>query len=110
MERVHPDDRNSFLTLINEALTSDDQTPKPATQYRIKRRDGAYVWLDEKLTIVKDADGNPDFVVGNVRDVSHEKRAAEALQESERRFIAFMDSIPACVFLEDQDARPALCQ
>ena len=106
LARVHPDDRDSFLTLINKALTSGGQTVKPAAQYRIKKKDGTYVWLDEKLTIVKDEQGTPDFVVGNVRDISQEKRIKKALQVSENRFTAFMDNIPACAFLEDQHARP----
>jgi PAS domain S-box-containing protein len=44
-------------------------------------------------------------VIGAVVDITERKRQESALQESERRFAAFMQSLPGGAFLKDADLR-----
>ncbi len=40
-----------------------------------------------------------------IRDITAKKQAEEALQESEKRFLAFMHHLPAAAFIKDADGR-----
>ena len=54
---------------------------------------------------VFDGGGQPVLAVLVVRDITAEKRAEKALQESEARFNAFMDATPAQAWIVDDEGR-----
>jgi PAS domain S-box-containing protein len=54
-------------------------------EYRVRRADGAVIWLRETCEPELDGAGRPVRLIGIVQDVSDRKRAAEALRESEAR-------------------------
>ena len=49
--------------------------------------------------------GELQGVIEYVRDITERKRAEKALRESQRRFTAFMDHVPAAVFIKDAEGR-----
>lgn len=53
----------------------------------------------------RDIDGRVTAVVTNVHDITEFKRLELQLQESEERFRAFMDNIPAAVYIKDEKDR-----
>jgi len=46
---------------------------------RVYRRDGRVIWISENARLVKDAEGNPLYYEGMVKDISDRKQAAEEL-------------------------------
>jgi PAS domain S-box-containing protein len=93
MELVHPDDRPAFVKNFDALFEIDAKTVNTTIEYRLKRKDGEYIWISEQLTVVKDAHGIPDFVVGNARDVTKRKQTEEELRKSEQKFRSVVDNI-----------------
>jgi len=82
---VHPDDRDGLTTAINEVIGRGGAY---AHQYRVRRHDGEYHWIEANGRVDMDADGRPSNFPGVVIDVdirraveAERDRAAAALQE-----------------------------
>lgn len=88
-------ERDKFVV----TLRGDEQSLR---EYRIRRKDGSVVWLQASSQVVKDADGNIDFISGAFLDISKRKRAEEALHESEEKYRSLFDSGPNPIFVIDQ--------
>ncbi|WP_431281467.1 PAS domain-containing protein [Humitalea sp. 24SJ18S-53] len=67
-----------------------------------RRRDGTTTWLRASAAPIRDAQGRMSGAVMAVTDVAIERRAAEALRESELRFRTLAEAVPQIVW----SARP----
>lgn len=83
LERTHPDDIDRMRKKMKQ-LESENVEKKLVmdTEFRVKRADGSYIWVNNKRSLVRDADGRPAAIVGNVRDISVRKRQMEKLDRS----------------------------
>jgi PAS domain S-box-containing protein len=77
IETVHPDDRDALTAAIGTALA---QGGPYAHQYRTKRADGLYYWLEANGRVEHAPDGTPLRFPGVLIDVE-ERRAVEAERE-----------------------------
>jgi len=71
---VHPDDRDELTRKINEVA---DRGGAFAHQYRVRRADGKYYWIEANGRVDHAADGTPQNFPGVLIDVE-ERRAVEA--------------------------------
>ena len=83
LSRIHPEDRDRMEKRQeqNEEL-NDDEDFSEDSEFRIKRADGSYIWVNNKRALVRDADGKAVAIVGNVRDISLKKHQMEKLDQS----------------------------
>lgn len=82
-EQVHPEDRNRVkqkIRKIKEGDTANGQLEN--AEYRIQKRDGDYVWINNQRTVILDKNNQPALIVGNVRDISSHKHKEDQLSES----------------------------
>jgi PAS domain S-box-containing protein len=83
LDNTHPDD---YERMNNEAgkysNNSSNSNFQDDTQFRFKRKDGNYIWINNKRTLLKDEDEVPVAVIGNVRDISDRMNYIDALDES----------------------------
>jgi PAS domain S-box-containing protein len=94
---VHPDDRDRVEALWNAHL---DHHEPFRTEYRIKRRDGAELWVDCVAETLNDRDGMPERVIGVLKNVTEQhhtraamaqaREAAEAANRAKSEFLANM--------------------
>ncbi len=112
---LHPDDREAVLAEVQTTLAK--RTPHHLT-YRIIRPDGEVRWLEAHGRLVVDERGDPERLVGVVRDIT-ERRDAEtarvrslasdvARAEAERqkeRLSAIFESITDSFVVLDEDLR-----
>jgi PAS domain S-box-containing protein len=93
---VHPDD----LPVV-EASRADPKHASETLEVRLLHKDGAVVWIERRMGVIADGDGNPVAIQGIARDVTERKRA----EEEERKLRRFLDSvienIPHMVFVKD---------
>jgi hypothetical protein len=80
LDNVHPEDRPGLDAAITEAVTRGGTYRH---QYRVKRADGRYYWLDANGRVDSDTDGNPVSFPGFVIDITDQKAAEERLRISE---------------------------
>jgi signal transduction histidine kinase len=80
LKNVHPEDRPGLDAAIKEAV---ERGGDYAHQYRVKRADGQYYWLDATGRVEWDEDGQPISFPGFVIDVTERRCAEERLRISE---------------------------
>ncbi len=83
MDYIHPDDLPGISREFADFLQKQDDGRK--AEYRYRRKDNTYVWLETVGKIIRDDNSFPVNLLFNTRDISERKRAEEALQESEVR-------------------------
>ncbi len=79
---VHPDDLERVRDAF-EGVVAGDGERTADLEYRYRRADGSWVWLESRLSN-RASDTIGGYLVSS-RDVTDRKRAAERLRESERR-------------------------
>jgi len=76
---VHPEDQETILNALREGIINK----KPITiEYRTKKSDGDYIWLEASGKAVNDLNGNFKSAVFVARDISDRKKADNVLKES----------------------------
>ena len=85
---IHPDDRVRVEASFSERILAkgpeDAQELHDAIQYRLKRADGSYVWIEGVGVSVRDARGDATRFIGSVTDITERRAYEEALRESMR--------------------------
>lgn len=66
---------------------------------------GQYLYVQLLLSLLKDRHERPIGMIGYAIDITERKRAKEALEESEQRFRAIVESAPDGIFIADRTGR-----
>ncbi|MFN8419986.1 MAG: PAS domain S-box protein [Anaerolineae bacterium] len=83
-EIVHPDDIGALATPAGLEITPDTPTPLPLAVYRVRHKDGHYVWLESSnQAFFSESTQELLGFITSSRDISERKRAEEALLASE---------------------------
>jgi diguanylate cyclase (GGDEF)-like protein/PAS domain S-box-containing protein len=81
---VHPDDRAEHLRLWEELLAGEGQ--HNLVEQRLVRRDEPPIWVRVGYSLVRDATGEPQYVIVVGSEVTRQRERDLALRESEERF------------------------
>ena len=88
-ELVHPEDRAlARPARVLRAAAADSDVESISCEYRVRHKNGNYVWIWDHCMLVRDRSGVVTRVVGTVLDITERKEAAARLSASEHRFKA----------------------
>lgn len=73
---THPDDLAAARAAEEESLASGE--PYRA-EYRMRAKDGRWVWIRDEASVVRDVDGRPLFMQGIMYDITERRQAEERL-------------------------------
>jgi PAS domain S-box-containing protein len=112
-EFFHPED----LAAVEKSHTTILEVPDIYTvSYRIRRKDGSYIWFETTSRSVRDPDsGNVVELMAVSRDITDRKRVEEALRESEEKFRRVFQDAPIGMSLHDISGKglqvnPVFCE
>jgi formate hydrogenlyase transcriptional activator len=91
---IHPEDRPGLIEAFTRALASGDPTQ---LEVRACRFDGVYRWFDLRGRPLRDRQGRIARWYFLQTDIDDQKRAEEALRESEHESRLIVDSIPGLI-------------
>ena len=103
--QLHPEDHTRAEDGVSETLVRGTNR----TEYRVRHKNGDYLWIDDNQRLVRDADGTPVELVGAWTDVTERRRAQDTLQESERRFSEMLNNLDLVSIMLDRDTHLTYC-
>jgi PAS domain S-box-containing protein len=99
IELIHPDD----MEYVQKNL---DMAVKGVTKYnidhRIVRPDGTVIWIHAQAKLTLDRDGNPEYLLGTVLDITERKEAEERHQQYQQRLKALASQL---TIVEERERR-----
>ena len=78
---IHPDDREHVWDMVNRHLRGE--TPSYEAEFRIRHKNGHYLWVLSRGKALLDENGKPVRLIGAHADVTRQKEAEEALREAQ---------------------------
>jgi diguanylate cyclase (GGDEF)-like protein/PAS domain S-box-containing protein len=102
LANIHPDDADGLVTGLMRQL-EDGGDPRPF-EYRQRRHDGSWLWLEATGRALP-AEFGVEAVVVNARDITERRRADAAEREAERSFRNAFATSPLGIGFADLDGR-----
>lgn len=85
----HPEDVAANAALRNSTLSGSTDSFQMEKRYFHKR--GDLIWCSLNGSLVRDAAGSPQYFITTIRDITENRRAQEALRQSEELFRSAFD-------------------
>ena len=92
---THPEDVPRVQEAIRQLLSGERDSV--ILVKRGTHPSGTVVWVQNSLSLTRDADGRPGHLVALIEDITDQKRAEEALRLSEARFSRLFRHSPAAL-------------
>ncbi|MDT7538695.1 MAG: hypothetical protein QOI82_2280 [Actinomycetota bacterium] len=102
MEFVHPDDLTAVLDYVAEVVATPGRH-RPI-EFRIVAKNGEAVWVEERMTNLL-ADPQVKGLVAYLRDITDRRKLLDALEVSERRYRAIVDTADEGIAIIDDSGK-----
>jgi PAS domain S-box-containing protein len=106
-ERIHPDDYRMVMENM-EKTKQNTAVNQSSLEYRFRKADGSWAYLNDRFFIIRDKDGNSLRLLGAKQDITRQKEAeleliksAEEKQLLYERLAIILNTLPASVALLD---------
>jgi PAS domain S-box-containing protein len=100
--QLHPDDAARVGPELAAGL-ADPTCAGFTGEYRVRHRDGRWVWVHDRQRFVRDAAGRVTRIVGGASDVTARRAAEAAAAESERRYRELFAGSPVPMMVYDRE-------
>jgi len=92
---THPDDLAEDMALAASLVAGETESYRLEKRY--VRRDGRILWGLLTGSLVRDAEGGPQFLIGMIENITERKQVEDALRESEERYRSLVELMPDAV-------------
>jgi PAS domain S-box-containing protein len=93
-DRVHAAD----LARVEKEIAHFFQNGVHSVEYRFRRRDGGFCWVNDEQHLIRDADGSPQEIVGSWSDITARKAAEQERTAAHTRLTELLASSPAVIY------------
>ena len=102
-EAIHPDD----LRVLDDRRNRGES--RTTSTYRLRRKDGTYVWVESAARALPSEPGRPSEQVVVVRDIEARVAAEQRMRESELRYRFLAENAADVVFQYRSRSRAPIC-
>ena len=103
-EFTHPDDIEPNAVLSRRLVAGE--IDHFTMEKRFIRKGGGYLWVDLTVSLVRDAEGNPDYEIGMTLDITKRKGLEGDLRAAEERYRLLVERVPAVVYVMEASPEP----
>jgi PAS domain S-box-containing protein len=98
-EITHPDDLEADLAQVDRLLAGEMRAFHMEKRYL--RKDGEVIWIRLSCALVRDAQGAPLHLIGQLEDITERQRAEETVRASEARFRSLISNATDIITILD---------
>jgi PAS domain S-box-containing protein len=93
-DRVHPDELARVEAEVGGVFKNGHHT----VEYRFRRKDGSYCWVNDEQRLIRGEDGAPYEIVGSWSDITARRAAEEAKAAAHAQLSRLLTSSPAVIY------------
>lgn len=105
LEHIHPDDLGGIIEKVKVFFEKGERLRE---EFRFRRKDGNYIYVEDRRVLLRDAEGDPYRVLGVMKDITEIKLASKKMKESEERYRSFMKNFRGIAFQGNLDFTPIM--
>ncbi|AKB24411.1 sensory transduction histidine kinase [Methanosarcina sp. MTP4] len=102
-ELIHPEDRKRVINSYKKCVEKGE---KYCEEYRLKKKDGGYLCVENRGVFLKDETGRICRMLGTNKDITQIKHSLEKVRESEEKYRSFMRNFKGIAFQGDMHFSP----
>lgn len=99
---IHPDD---YEQVSSQGFAAMDRFEQYSLEYRLRHRNGHYIYVWDQAVADMGADGRPECIVGITTDISARKQIEQDLRETQERLRLALEKAPLSLAHMDKDLR-----
>ena len=100
-DRIHPDDLDNVRNILETVIRTGQEG---RAEYRVRHKNGEYIWVEASGRRVLNLAGKPEIIVVQ-RNITERKQAEEKLQESERLYRNAMEVAGAVPYYQSYSGK-----
>jgi two-component system, cell cycle sensor histidine kinase and response regulator CckA len=105
-----PSSYDLLFSILAEELKIENRPEKDLFRLRTIeteqiRKDGKKIWVEMKVTFLRDKEGKAIGILGFSRDITEQKKAKEALKESEEQYRLLFENMDEVVYSFDSNLK-----
>ncbi|WP_330203178.1 PAS domain S-box protein [Cyanobacterium sp. Dongsha4] len=104
LDLLHPEDKQRVFANIEQLFIANFMTH----EYRLRHRDGHYVWIADELIVIQDSKGEPLEIIGHFTDITKRKLIEQRVLESEAKLQAILNFSPSVIYVKDLQGKHTL--
>lgn len=93
-DRLHPDDKDATIIMVQDHL---NHLGPYDVEYRLRHRNGEYVWIHAHGQAQWDANGKPIRMAGSAIDITGHKKADERREKAEQALLASEETFRSAI-------------
>ncbi len=100
---THPDYLAENYGYVEKLISG--QIPSYQMELKLIHKKGIQelVWAKLSVFLLRDEHGSPEYMIGDIENITQSKQAAQALQASEERYRILSESSPEMIFVIDKN-------
>jgi PAS domain S-box-containing protein len=99
---VHPEDHATNMVEIRRML--EGASSDFVIENRYVRKGGQVIWVRKSVSVVRDAQGAPKWIIALIQDITERKRTGDALQKATERYALLSRTATALLASSDPQA------
>ena len=93
-DRVHPDDIARINSWVDRMFERDDHS----IEYRVRRDDGSYGWVNDEQHIIRNSENEPIEIVGSWTDITSRKEAEAESSTARSQLSLLLGAAPSVIY------------